>query len=217
MGLVSDAGRCRTDVSGTTLPTITSEDGHQYVLDLRATKGKYSGVDWLSYLSCTGGNTKTWYQQRWTWKNMTQARNNVVGITQQSKPIDLHDPYNAAWVASRTIVITGGASGFGEGFFRKWAENGANVIVGDINDSRGKALVEEVRTATGNDNLHYIHCDVTDWQSQVDFFRSAIQLSPNGGIDAVVANAGMTDPQPLLFQNPKDLDAEEPPKYDITQ
>src|SRR4051794_22228383 len=99
----------------------------------------------------------------------TAARNHLVDVVRQSPPVDTKEPYDAGWVAGKTIIITGGASGFGEGFFRKWAENGANVIIGDVNNDKGKALVEEVRKQTGNAQLHYIHCDVTNWQSQVDF------------------------------------------------
>ncbi|QSZ32320.1 hypothetical protein DSL72_001894 [Monilinia vaccinii-corymbosi] len=139
------------------------------------------------------------------------ARNNIVDVARQSNPVDTTSPYDAGWVAGKTILITGGASGFGEGFFRKWAENGANVIIGDVNGARGKALVEEVRKSTGNQNHHYLHCDVTNWQSQVDFFRTAAELSPSKGIDSVVANAGITD-QVMSFQRPLDLDAPGPPK-----
>jgi len=142
---------------------------------------------------------------------MAKERSNVVSITRQSKPVDITEPYDAEWLRGKTIIITGGASGFGEAFFRKWAENGANVIIGDINDTRGKALVEEVRKQTGNPHLHYFHCDVTMWQSQVDLFHSALKVSPNGGIDHVVANAGVTDLHPT-FETPQNLDAEEPPK-----
>ncbi|KAI9642130.1 hypothetical protein NHQ30_008932 [Ciborinia camelliae] len=139
------------------------------------------------------------------------TRNNVVDIIRQSPPVDTTSPYDAGWVAGKTIIITGGASGFGEGFFRKWAENGANVIIGDVNSTRGKALVEEVRKKTGSQNHHYLHCDVTNWQSQVDFFRTAAELSPSKGIDAVVANAGITE-EVMRFQEPLNLDALEPPK-----
>ncbi|KAG4032048.1 hypothetical protein MFRU_008g03980 [Monilinia fructicola] len=142
---------------------------------------------------------------------MASARNNVVDVVRQSVPVDTTAPYDAGWVAGKTILITGGASGFGEGFFRKWAENGANVIIGDVNNAKGKALVEEVRNSTGNPNLHYLHCDVTNWQSQVDFFRTAAELSPSKGIDSVVANAGITE-EIMSFQEPKNLDAPEPPK-----
>ncbi|KAA8564760.1 hypothetical protein EYC84_010532 [Monilinia fructicola] len=77
---------------------------------------------------------------------MASARNNVVDVVRQSVPVDTTAPYDAGWVAGKTILITGGASGFGEGFFRKWAENGANVIIGDVNNAKGKALVEELQS-----------------------------------------------------------------------
>jgi NAD(P)-dependent dehydrogenase (short-subunit alcohol dehydrogenase family) len=138
----------------------------------------------------------------------------LVEAIRQSKPVDTSEPYDPAWVGGKTILITGGASGFGEGFFRKWATNGANVIIGDINDKRGEAIVEEVRRETGNKNHHYLHCNVTDWQSQVDFFHKAIKLSVHGGIDAVVANAGITEGYPK-FEEPSGLDADAPPKPNL--
>jgi NAD(P)-dependent dehydrogenase (short-subunit alcohol dehydrogenase family) len=141
---------------------------------------------------------------------MTKDRNNIVDVTRQSKPVDTTKPFDLTTIHGRTILITGGASGFGEGFFRKWAAAGANVIIGDVNGARGKALVEEVRKQTGNEHHHYVHCDVTDWQSQVDFFHTAVKLSPHGGIDAVVANAGVPDPG-SSFEQPQGLDADTPP------
>jgi len=134
----------------------------------------------------------------------------MVDIARQSPPIDMSQPYDGEWVTGKTILITGGASGLGEGFFRKWAAHGANVIIGDVNDRKGKELVEEVRALTGNLNHHYIHCDVTIWQSQVDFFHQAVKLSPSGGIDSVVANAGINGAD-NSFWNPKGLDADTPP------
>ena len=101
----------------------------------------------------------------------------------QSPAIDTNAMPDDTWVRCKTIVITGGASGFGEGFFRRWAANGANVVIGDINVQKGDQLVREVRSSTGNPNLHYFHCDVTNWQSQVQFFKDAINVSPHGGID----------------------------------
>ena len=143
---------------------------------------------------------------------MAKDRSNIVDITRQSKPIQLSEPYDPAWVTGKTILITGGASGFGEGFSRKWAARGANIMIGDINDGRGKAMIEELRKETGNQNHHFFHCDVTIWQSQVDFFHFAAKLSPHGGIDAVVANAGIPD-LPSTLELPENLDADEPPAY----
>lgn len=142
------------------------------------------------------------------------VRRSVVESIKQSSPIDLSEPYDPSWVAGKTILITGGASGFGEGFFRKWAQHGANVIIGDVNSVRGAALVEEVRRETGSRNHHFLKCDVADWQSQVEFFREACKLSLSGGIDAVVANAGIPD-FPSVLENPEGLDADAPPKPDL--
>jgi NAD(P)-dependent dehydrogenase (short-subunit alcohol dehydrogenase family) len=90
------------------------------------------------------------------------------------------------------------------------------VIIGDINVIRGKALVEEVRKNTKNQNIHFLSCDVTKWQSQVDFFRDAAKLSPHGGIDAVVANAGIVVDNPT-FDSPADNlgTLNEPPPIDL--
>ncbi len=127
----------------------------------------------------------------------------------QSPPIDTAAPYDVSWVKNKTIVITGGASGFGAGFFRHWAAHGANVIIGDINVKKGDQLVREVRKETGNQDLHFVHCDVTNWQSQVNFFKQATKLSTHGGIDTVVANAGIGDSE-MKYELPEDLDAAEP-------
>lgn len=138
---------------------------------------------------------------------------NMVQAIHQSPPLDLTIPYEPSWVKGKTILITGGASGFGAGFVRKWAENGATIIIGDINTPKGYALVQEVRRETGNKNIHFIHCDVTSWQSQVSLFKEAVKLSPHGGIDTVVANAGIAGTDHTAL--PKALDANAPPKPDF--
>lgn len=55
---------------------------------------------------------------------------------------------------------------------------------------------------------------MTDWQSQVDYFHQAIELSTTGGIDAVVANAGTTDIN-STFERPDGLDADVPCKPNL--
>jgi NAD(P)-dependent dehydrogenase (short-subunit alcohol dehydrogenase family) len=94
----------------------------------------------------------------------------LVDAIGQSPPVEISTPYSSTWVAGKTILITGGTSGFGEGFLRKCAADGANVIIGDINKTKGSAVVKEVRKSTGNLNHHFLYCDVTDWKSQTDFF-----------------------------------------------
>ncbi|KAH0565606.1 hypothetical protein GP486_000994 [Trichoglossum hirsutum] len=143
------------------------------------------------------------------------SEGSLVGTIRQSPPLDLKAPYDPAWVKGKTFVITGGASGFGAAFLKKWAEHGANVVIGDINVKGGDELVRRIRNETGNQNLHFVHCDVTDWQSQVNFFKDAVKLSPHGGIDTVVANAGIAEPD-MGFEIPAGLDSTDPPKPNLS-
>lgn len=137
----------------------------------------------------------------------------LIDEVRQSPPVNLDIPYDDAWVKGKTILITGGASGFGAAFVARWAAAGATVIFGDISVNTAQTLVRDVRSSTGNNNVHFIHCDVTDWQSQVNFFKEAVKLSPHGGIDTVVANAGISGERD--FDRPVGLDAAEPPKPNL--
>jgi len=76
---------------------------------------------------------------------------------------------------------------------------------------KGDQTARDIRKETGNDNVHFVHCDVTDWQSQVNMFKEAVKLSPHGGIDCVVANAGIAGIE-VLHDPAKNLDAAEPRK-----
>jgi NAD(P)-dependent dehydrogenase (short-subunit alcohol dehydrogenase family) len=130
----------------------------------------------------------------------------------QSPPVDFSKTYDAKWLKGKHIVVTGGANpdGFGAGFVREWAAAGASLVVGDINVEKGDQTLRNIRKETGNEKVYFVYCDVTDWQSQVDFFKEAVRLSPHGGIDSVVANAGIGGIEPL--QTPSNLDAAEPKK-----
>ena len=141
--------------------------------------------------------------------------------TIQSPEVDFSKPVNVSLVAGKTIVITGGASGLGAGFFTAWASYGACVIIGDVNEVAGKALVKKTRSVAGNQNLHFHPLDVTSWSSQLSFFQKAVKLSPHGGIDVVVANAGISgSDETAAFENPPgytaaSLEASRPPSLKI--
>ncbi|TGO33005.1 hypothetical protein BHYA_0274g00190 [Botrytis hyacinthi] len=96
-----------------------------------------------------------------------------------------------------------GAPGFGEAFLRQWAANGANAITGDVNLTKGKALVAEVRRSIGNQNLYFLHLNVADSQSQVDLFQAAAKLNTHESIDAMVTNTG-ADENNSTFDSPLD-------------
>ncbi|KAL8723913.1 MAG: hypothetical protein Q9166_008223 [cf. Caloplaca sp. 2 TL-2023] len=143
------------------------------------------------------------------------VKHSIEKLVRQSPPFDANHVPDDSWIKDKVVVITGGASGFGAGFLTRWAAAGAVVIAADINIAKGDQLVRDVRRDTGNPNVHFTHCDVTDWQSQVNLFREAAKLSPHGGIDTVVANAGIGASK-RSFEDPSDLDLVNPPPPDVS-
>ncbi len=82
----------------------------------------------------------------------------------------------------RTALVTGGCSGIGLATVRRFADEGANVVVADIDDERGGEVADEVRG-------RYVHCDVTDAeqvQAMVD-----VAVDSYGSLDVAVHNAGV--------------------------
>ena len=43
-------------------------------------------------------------------------------------------------LAGKTAIVTGGASGFGEGIVKKFISEGANVMIADVNDAAATEL-----------------------------------------------------------------------------
>ncbi len=76
------------------------------------------------------------------------AKQSLVDKVRQSPRLDFSNIPDDSWVKDKTILITGGASGFGAGFFRRWAAAGANVVIGDVNVQKGDQLVRDVKTKT---------------------------------------------------------------------
>jgi len=93
----------------------------------------------------------------------------------------------------KRAIVTGGASGFGEGIVRKFAEQGASVLIADLNGEAGQALAEQLSDAPGNDlncTIKAITTNVADDQSMQQMKEAAIEQL--GGIDILVNNAGTT-------------------------
>jgi NAD(P)-dependent dehydrogenase (short-subunit alcohol dehydrogenase family) len=85
-------------------------------------------------------------------------------------------------LAGRTGIVTGGAQGIGEACVRRFAREGARVVIADIDDVKGMALGAELQAS-------YVRCDVGD-KAQVDALVSQT-LAMQGRIDVLVNNAGI--------------------------
>ena len=85
---------------------------------------------------------------------------------------------------SRVAVVTGGASGIGEATVRRFVEEGAQVVVADLQREPGEALAAELGAA-----VRFIATDVTDEQQ----IASAVDLAVAefGRLDVMFNNAGI--------------------------
>ncbi|MEJ2130067.1 MAG: SDR family NAD(P)-dependent oxidoreductase [Gammaproteobacteria bacterium] len=90
----------------------------------------------------------------------------------------------------RVAVITGGASGIGRACAKRFAEEGADVVVADVNPERGADVVNEVKGST-NQRALFVPVDVT---SEEDIEKLAdAAMSEFGRIDCAVAAAGVSN------------------------
>jgi NAD(P)-dependent dehydrogenase (short-subunit alcohol dehydrogenase family) len=84
-------------------------------------------------------------------------------------------------------VVTGGASGLGAASARLLASEGAGVAIADIDDNRGKRVVNEIRSAGGV--ADFWHMDVTN-EKEVEQTMSGV-FEKYGGINVLVNSAGV--------------------------
>ncbi len=96
----------------------------------------------------------------------------------------------AGRLAERPALITGGASGIGEATARRFAAEGARVMVADIQEAAGERVVSEIREAGGI--AHFRRTDVTDRADVRRMVHDAEQIL--GGL-AVLFNNAMADPR----------------------
>lgn len=100
----------------------------------------------------------------------------------------------------KITIVTGGASGFGAGIVRKFAAEGATVVIADLNGKLAAELSGEV-----GDNAISHEVDVSDGDSVRELIENTV--SKFGTVDILVNNAGIGHvPQPLDVLSEDDFD-----------
>ena len=98
----------------------------------------------------------------------------------------------------KRAIVTGGASGFGEGIVRKFVAEGAQVLIADLNREGAEALAAELGAVASETN-------VAEDASVLQMVGTALQAF--GGIDILVNNAGTTHlPAPMEEVSEADFD-----------
>lgn len=93
-------------------------------------------------------------------------------------------------LSRKIALITGSAGGIGKGIAEKFLQEGACVVLSDINQERLDQTLAEFQKKYGKDNIYTLKLDVTDSDSIAKASQAtALQF---GGIDIVVNNAGIS-------------------------
>lgn len=91
-------------------------------------------------------------------------------------------------IAGKVAIVTGGASGLGEATCILFAQEGAKVVIADINEDAGRALQNKI-TEAGNTAV-FIKLDVTKEEQWKKIFEETIKLY--GKVNIVVNGAGIS-------------------------
>lgn len=107
----------------------------------------------------------------------------------------------AGRLAGKVAVVTGGCSGIGLATVNRFVEEGARVVIGDIDDERGHVLVGQLG---GPDLVTYVHAEVTSKEEVDALFQTA--KDTYGSVDIAFNNAGISPPEDDSIMD-TDLDA----------
>lgn len=94
---------------------------------------------------------------------------------------------------NKVAIVTGGAHGIGAATVRRFCEEGARVIIADVNRAAGEALA----AATG---AAFVPVDVSDHASVGDLVEFAVRHY--GGLDTIVSNAAVFNAAPIEGMTP---------------
>ncbi|MBS1511517.1 MAG: bifunctional aldolase/short-chain dehydrogenase [Bacteroidetes bacterium] len=107
-------------------------------------------------------------------------------------------------LSGRIALVTGSAGGIGKAIAKRFAEEGACVIINDINEERLKGAAEEFQKAFGKDASAATTLDVTS-KASIDTAMENVALA-FGGVDIIINNAGISTSKPIADHTIADWD-----------
>ncbi|MBV2164841.1 MAG: 3-hydroxyacyl-CoA dehydrogenase [Comamonas sp.] len=94
-------------------------------------------------------------------------------------------------IQGKVFIVTGGASGLGEGAARMLAAAGGTVVIADMQDEKGQAVAQAIGGA-------FVHCDVT---SEVDGQAVIAKATALGKLMGLVNCAGIAPAEKIVGKN----------------
>ncbi len=102
----------------------------------------------------------------------------------------------------KSALITGAAQGLGAAIARRFAEEGARVLICDVNAEAGEATVATIEAAGGA--AAFQRLDVTDEASWIAAIKAAVERF--GRLDVLVNNAGINIREPIEEMKAENFD-----------
>ncbi|MEK3915770.1 SDR family NAD(P)-dependent oxidoreductase [Paenibacillus sp. FSL H7-0331] len=103
---------------------------------------------------------------------------------------------------NKVAIITGGASGVGNGIAKAFVKEGARVVIVDYNDEAGKQAIEELQLIQP-DSI-FIHADLADFSTHSHIISKTVDTF--GQIDILVNNAQSSRVKPFQETTQEDLE-----------
>ncbi len=107
-------------------------------------------------------------------------------------------------LSGRIALVTGSAGGIGKAIAKKFAEEGACVVINDINEERLQGAMEEFQKTFGRDTAASAVLDVTSNETIEKAIDATVLAF--GGVDIIVNNAGISISKGLLDHSEADWD-----------
>ena len=107
-------------------------------------------------------------------------------------------------LSGRIALVTGSAGGIGKAIAKKFAEEGACVILNDINQERLDGAVDEFKKSFGKDTVASTLLDVCDETSIENAFKETVLAF--GGADIIINNAGISISKSITDHSTADWD-----------
>ncbi len=92
-------------------------------------------------------------------------------------------------VEHKIAIVTGGAQGFGAGIVEHLMQNGANVVIADLNAKKGQEFADSLNAAGHSNQALFVQTNVADAASVQNLIAETVKAF--GGLDLFISNAGI--------------------------
>ncbi len=105
---------------------------------------------------------------------------------------------------NKVVAISGGAMGYGAGIAQQLFNDGANLVLLDINEKAGQAVADELNKSTSPNRAWFVQADVSSLESVENaVYEAVLEFS---GLDVMISNAGVLKAGGIDELDPEDFD-----------